>query len=91
MRDPTVADLLLLARVLSRIDAARQGSFAATVLVETDIAQQHLAATGACHPRFGDGSLMSRCQRLSPPPEPMANDPDFLTAIIAACRAILQC
>jgi hypothetical protein len=37
---------------------------------------------------FGDGTLMSRCLTLSPISEPLATDPDFLSAIIIACTAL---
>ena len=37
---------------------------------------------------FGDGSLMSRCLTLSPVSEPLATDPDFLSAMIIACKAL---
>jgi hypothetical protein len=63
---------------------------AASILHEVEIADQHARLLGSCHPDFGDGSLMSRCLLLSPRPEPLAQDREFLLATIAACRALLR-
>ncbi len=90
MRDPTGAELLLLARVLLPFPAQVRSAAAACILAEVDEADLLLRFQGIVHPVFGDGSLMVRCLRLSPPAEPMAADPDFLAAMIAACHVLLH-
>jgi len=88
MRDPSGAELLVLARVLSRIEERNRHRAAKALLDEVEAAAAHLRLSGRCHPDFGDGSLMARCLRLDPPPEPMASDDGFLSSLAAACAAV---
>ena len=90
MRDPSGAEVLLLARVLVRIDEAERRQRAAEIIAEVEAAARHLSLSGRCHPKWGDGSLMARCLRLDPPPEPLANDSAFLSCIVMACEALQQ-
>ncbi len=90
MRDPSGADLLLFARALLPVQPEARALFAARILKEVDVADQHLRLQNRCHPAFGDGSLMSRCLLLSPPAEPMVSDRDFLSSTIVACLSLLQ-
>jgi uncharacterized protein YecE (DUF72 family) len=90
MRPPSASEIILLARVLTRIvDTDRQGS-AMTLLSETDEAERYLRLTGRPHPVFGDGSLMARCHRLKPPSEALADDRDFLICLVIAANAMLS-
>lgn len=90
MRDPSVAELLLFGRVLTRVPVTHRPAFAGRTLVEVKAAADHLRLTGRCHPEFGDGSLMARCRQLFPAKEPIADDQDFLSAMIEACKALLR-
>lgn len=88
MRSPMVCEVVLLARVLTRIAPAERNETAGQLLSDTDKAEVYLKESGHCHSVFGDGSLMSRCLRLSPPAEPMADDPEFLACLITAAHSI---
>lgn len=90
MRNVSGAEILLFARLLYLVPAAHQRAFAIQLLAEVDDAASHLRHFGRCHPRLGDGSLMARCLALSPPPEPIATDPAFLTALVSCCQALLD-
>lgn len=89
MRRPMVSEVVLLARVLTRIAPEDRPGAARAILSETDEADLHVQATGECHARLGDGSLMSRCRQMSPPPEPMADDRAFLASLVTAALAIM--
>ena len=88
MRPATLTELALLARVLVRAERKDRFALAAKILTEVEGAAAHLRSTGRSDPVFGDGSLMSRCLTLSPVSEPLATDPDFLSAMIIACKAL---
>lgn len=88
MRPATLTELALLARVLVRAEQRDRFTVAARILAEVEVAAAHLRFSGRSDPRFGDGSLMSRCLTLSPISEPLATDPDFLSAMIIACKAL---
>jgi hypothetical protein len=83
-----LTELALLARVLVRAEPKDRLAVAARILTEVEVASAHLRSTGRSDPMFGDGTLMSRCLTLSPISEPLATDPDFLSAIIIACTAL---
>lgn len=89
MRSPLASEIVLLARVLSRQNPQDRPAQAASILAETDKADAHRRETGRAHPDFGDGSLMARCSLLRPPPEPLADDPDFLACLALAANAVL--
>lgn len=88
MRPATLTELALLARVLVRAERKDRFALAARILTEVGIAAAHLRVNGRSDPKYGDGTLMSRCLTLSPISEPLATDPDFLSAIIVACTAL---
>jgi hypothetical protein len=90
MRPLLICEVVLLARVLTRTAPEDRPEVARAILAETDQADAHMQATGTCHSRFGDGSLMSRCSQLSPPSEPMADDHAFLASLAAAALAIMS-
>jgi hypothetical protein len=89
MRAPAASEIVLLARVLTRLAPEDRHFMASSILAETDEAERHLRLTGHAHPTFGDGSLMTRCALLSPPPEPFADDPAFLACLALAANALL--
>ena len=89
MRSPLASEIVLLARVLSRLNPQDRPAQAASILAETDKADAHRRETGHAHPAFGDGSLMARCSLLLPPAEPLADDPDFLACLALAANAVL--
>jgi hypothetical protein len=89
VRSASPSEILLLARVLTRVPPADRFRSALAILLDADEAQNHLMLTGIGHADFGDGSLMSRCHRLCPPSEPMADDPDFLVCVALAANALL--
>lgn len=89
MRLPSGAELLLLARCLSRLPAGDRTAAAAELLRDADVAATFLLRNGTLHPLYGDGSLMARCHALSPPSEPMALDRDFLDCVVISCQALL--
>ena len=78
MRVPAAFEIVLLARVLTRLAPEDRPGRAAAILRETDEAERHLMLSGCFHPSFGDGSLIARCLTLAPPPEPFADDREFL-------------
>ena len=90
MAGPVGAEALLLARVLWTVEPPLRPALADRLVAE--------AAQAARQSRAGDrspvssrgGTLMARCHQLSPRPEPFARDPDFLTALLAACEALLR-
>jgi hypothetical protein len=88
MQDISGADLLVFARVLSRIEERHRPRAAKALLDEVEAAAAQLRLSGRCHPVFGDGSLMARCLQLDPPPEPLASDDGFLSSLIVACTAV---
>ena len=90
MRDPSGAEILLLARCLSRLPTEKRGHTAAAILRDVEAAAAHLHHTGTLHPCLGDGSLMSRCHQLFPPPEPFASDRAFLDCIILSCATLIR-
>jgi len=89
MWEATGSEVLLLARTLLAYPKDNRTTVARQILGEVETAALHLQDTGRCHPVFGDGSIMARCHRLSPRPEPPAQDPDFLAALIAACETLM--
>ncbi len=89
MRVPSASEIVLLARVLTRLAPKDRSGMAMAILAETDEAELHLRLTGHTHPTFGDGSLMARCTQLSPPPEPLADDREFLACLALAANAVL--
>lgn len=89
MRAPAASEIVLLARVLTRLAPEDRHFMARTILAETDKAERYLRLTGHAHPTFGDGSLMTRCAQLSPPPEQFADDREFLLCLILAAKAVL--
>lgn len=89
MRVPAASEIVLLARVLTRLVPEDRPSIAMAILAEADEAGQHLRLTGHAHAIFGDGSLMARCAQLSPPPEPLADDREFLVCLVLAANAVL--
>jgi hypothetical protein len=86
---PSVAEIVLLARVLSRAEPADRPALAASLLADADNADRHRRRLGKAHPDLGDGSLMARCIRLSPPPEPLGDDSDFLVCLALAAQSVL--
>lgn len=62
---------------------------ACSILAEVDEAERHLRQTGQAHRTLGDGSLMARCHRLCPPPEPFGDDRAFLQCLALAALAVL--
>jgi hypothetical protein len=84
------SEVVLLARILTRFAPEDRCGAARAILAEADLADDHVKAEGNAHARFGDGSLLSRCHQLSPPPEPMADDRDFLAALVTAAQTILN-
>ncbi|OYW58948.1 MAG: hypothetical protein B7Z10_05610 [Rhodobacterales bacterium 32-66-7] len=89
MRAASGAELLLLARCLSRLPVGKRESVATAIIVETQVAADHLRQTGRLHP-FGDGSLLARCHQLSPPPEPVTLDREGLHCVILAAEVLLR-
>lgn len=89
MRAPAASEIVLLARVLTRLAPDERPFMARAIIAETEAAERHQRMTGHAHPTFGDGSLMTRCARLSPPPEPLADDREFLLSMIIAANAVL--
>lgn len=90
MREILGSELLVFARTLMPVPQDLRRRAAERLLAEVELAGLHQGKLGHCHPWFGDGSLMGRCHQLSPSPEPMASDPDFLAALKVACDAILR-
>jgi hypothetical protein len=90
MRDPSGPEILIFARALLPLPAGARADTAARLLREVETADRQLRSFNRCHPLFGEGSLMSRCLMLSPPAERLARDPDFLSANITACQALLR-
>ena len=88
MRPASLAELGLMARVLTPLPTSDRPLAARQILAEVEVAAAHLRATGRCHPAFGDGSLMARCLTLSPIAEPLAEDAAFLEALTIACWAL---
>lgn len=89
MRTPSAFEVILLARVLTRIEPALRPAEAKSILAETDVADHRRRLTGRAHEVFGDGSLMARCRQFCPPPEPLADDEDFLSCLVLAAQAVL--
>lgn len=89
MRAPTASEIVLLARVLSRMSNGDRLASVASILAEADSADLHRRRTGHAHPAHGDGSLMARCSLLCPPPEPLADDREFLVCLALAANAVL--
>jgi hypothetical protein len=89
MRSPSAFEVILLARVLMRVEPAERPATAMSILAETDVADHGRKLTGRAHHAFGDGSLMARCRLFCPPPEPLADDGDFLTCMVLASQAVL--
>jgi len=90
MRGSSGLEILLLARCLSRLPVADRSRAAIGILSDAEVAAAHLRQTGKLHPHYGDGSLMARCHQLSPAPEPVAADCDFLDCIILSCEALIR-
>lgn len=89
MRAPTASEIVLLARVLTRISTRDRLASVTSILAETDGADLYRRRTGHAHPAHGDGSLMARCSLLCPPPEPLADDREFLACLALAANAVL--
>lgn len=90
MRPPIAAELLLFARVLMRVPRGQRRRKARSIVADVVMAERHRTATGQSHPQFGDGSLMDRCLRLQPCAEPVADDPDFLRALVTVADALRE-
>lgn len=89
MRSPVASEVILFARVLMTHPRRKRRGLAKAMLAEVELAGQLVNDTGQAHPRFGDGSLMARCHRASPAREPMADDTEFLQALVIACNTLL--
>jgi hypothetical protein len=88
MRPPIAAELVLFARVLMCLPCRQRGRKAKAILADVAAAERYLLTTGQRHAQFGDGSLMDRCHRLHPCAEPVADDPDFLHALMTVAVAL---
>ncbi len=89
MRVPAASEIVLLARVLTRLAPEDRRSMAWLILAEADEAERHLRLKGHIHHTFGDGSVMARCHKLCPPPEPLGDDRAFLQCLALAALAVL--
>jgi hypothetical protein len=90
MRPPLVQDLLLLARSLMPYPAADRIVAASKLIAEAGAALEYFQKHQQNHPQFGDGSLLARALALSPRPEPVLTDPDFLNALQTAIGALIH-
>lgn len=70
-------------------DAARP-SLARRLIDDAQTADQYRATFGRIHPRLGDGSVFSRCLLTRPPPEPDADNAQYLGAITTAAVSLWQ-
>lgn len=89
MRAPAAFEIVLLARILTRVAPEDRRHTARAILHDANVAERHLMLHGTTHPTFGDGSLLARCLQLSPPPEPFADDPTFLRCLALAADVLL--
>lgn len=89
---PTLAqtEILVLARALCAAPPAARRPLARALLHEATLADAHRRRTGQAHPRYGDGTLISRLVRLRLPALTDGADPDFLSALVIAAGAVLQ-
>jgi hypothetical protein len=89
MQRPLPSELTLFARALTGVAPDARADRARQWLLETSLADAFHRTRQACHPEFGDGSLIARLSRLAVPPLTHADEPDFLTSLRIVAEALL--
>jgi len=89
-RTPHVGDAVAVARALLQCEEGRRPFVLAKILREACRANWHRRETGAFHPIWGDGSLMTAALRRSVVDEPLLDNADFRRCLIAVLEALDQ-
>ena len=90
MRAVTLGDIRAAARVLAQHPQAARAALMAAMLQEADFADRYRKAYGRCHPRLGNGSLMSAAlARAKDIPAPRLSERDGLEALALVIHAVL--
>jgi hypothetical protein len=89
MQRPLPSELILFTRALTGVAPEARADRAHQWLLETSLADAFRRARQACHPEFGDGSLIARLSRLAVPPLIHADKPDFLSSLRIVAEALL--
>jgi hypothetical protein len=80
-------DIRSLARALLAHPAQRRGALCQEILKGAARARVYAAATGRCHPRWGDGSVDRAARRFPLAPEPCPGAPDYAGCLQMALAA----
>lgn len=92
MRSVLPGDLRAAACALLPVPRAARGAALAALLARAEAADRYRRRLGRAHPAWGDGTLAAAAGPV--PPEPFADDPDYLdalgrvVAVLAARRGI---
>jgi hypothetical protein len=90
MPRPLPGDLVLFARVLAARSRDERARAADLLLRDSEVAERHRLTFNTCHPKFGDGSLVSRLMREPLPALTFGDDPDLLHALQVVARSVLK-
>lgn len=82
MPDPTLGDVVTLARALLKHPAHLRARMCARIVEEAHAAAEHMRNTGCAHGRFGDGSLTSAALRHQPAREPVSIKGDYAACLL---------
>ena len=81
-------DVSTLARALLAVPQSERARLCRRILKMAALARDHMHQTGRLHPVWGDGSLDAAARRHDLQPEPFWDDPDYLSCLILALRAL---
>ena len=86
----THGDIRAAALVLMARPQADWPALVRTMLAEADCAARHRRDFGHCHPRLGNGSLMSSALAHAPRAQPSPADTTYLQAMAVVIAVVLQ-
>ena len=90
MRRCLAGDLLAAARVIAATAPAAQPCLAQSLIAQADAALRYAKRLGRAHPRWGNGSLMSRALLLPHPIPTDCQSPAYLAALALIATLMAQ-
>lgn len=90
MRPVLHGDVSNAARALLRVPRGRRHDLCARMIREAEAADVHVRDTGALHPVWGNGSLMSAARKRVLADEPTFDDANYCACFEMVLRALID-
>ncbi|MEX0320097.1 MAG: hypothetical protein AB3N21_19235 [Ruegeria sp.] len=90
MRPVLHGDVSSAARALLYAPPAQRDRLCRRLVVEAEIADRHVAATGRLHPLYGNGSLMAAARKRMLADEPGFDDPNYCACFEMVLRQVVR-